>query len=118
MTESLGENSQSAQGKRSVPRSRLTTAGRLLLAVHESESADLAELAKMVRVPVSHLEECRDGERTLDLDVQILLAAAVLALAPSHERIARQLHAQAQSALRVAQGAVSTHPTYQRISWK
>ncbi len=114
---SLANNGEGTSRPR-VPRNRLTTAGRLLAAVHERGSVDLAEIAKMLHVPVAYLEECRDGERTLELEVQLLLAAAALTLAPDHARLARQLHAQAQSALRVQQGTVATHPTYQRATWK
>lgn len=114
---SESENDVGARRMR-VPRNKMTTAGRLLAAVHESGIVELAEIARILHVPAHFLEECRDGQRALETEVQILLAAAVLSAAPEHARLARQLHAQAQSALRVQLGVVPTHPTYQRASWK
>jgi len=89
-----------------------TTAGRLLLSVEASGSTTLGQLAKHLGVPEEWLRECRDGERTLELEVQILLAALVLLLAPEHTALARHLHGQAQSALRVKNGSIESHMTY------
>ena len=108
---------QSARARR-APRARLTTAGRLLAAIEERGTADLARLAWHLGVPQERLAECRDGVRPLDVEVQIRLATLVLTVAPEHGRLARQLEAQAQSALRVEQGAVSSHRTYVGITWR
>lgn len=73
---------------------------------------DLAPIARQIRVSVRHLRECRDGIRPLETESQILLAALATVLAPEHERLARRLYAQAQSALRVREGAVDSHSVY------
>jgi hypothetical protein len=58
------------------------------------------------------LRECRDRIRPLDVEHQILLAALATVVAPEHARLARRLHAQAQSALRVREGSVDSHSVY------
>jgi hypothetical protein len=100
-------NDSSPSGRR--PR---TTAGRLLLAVEATGSTTLEELARHLGLPVRWLEECRDGKRTLEIEAQILLSALVLMLVPELAAQARHLHGQAQSALRVRNGAVESHMTY------
>lgn len=89
-----------------------TTAGRLLTSVEAAGAVTLEQLAGHLGIPVEWLCECRDGARTLDLEVQILLAALVMLLAPAHEPLARKLHGQAQSALRVRNGSVESRMTY------
>ncbi len=89
-----------------------TTAGRLLVAIEATSTVTLDELATHLGVPVDWLRECRDGTRTLELEVQILLAALVTMLAPEHAALAKHLHGQAQSALRVRNGAIESHMTY------
>jgi hypothetical protein len=93
-------------------RAKLTTAGRLLDAIVDSGAIDLAYLAHRLNVPKRRLEECRTGGAALELEVQIRLAPMVMLLAPQHQRLARRLHSQAQSALRVREGAVQAHTTY------
>ena len=89
-----------------------TTAGRLLVSVEVTGTVTIEKLAGHLGVPVEWLRECRDGTRTLEVEAQILLAALVLLLAPEHEALARKLHGQAQSALRVRNGSVESHMTY------
>ncbi len=89
-----------------------TTAGRLLISVEATGTTTFEQLAGHLGIPVEWLRECRDGGRTLELEVQILLAALVMLLAPEHEALARKLHGQAQSALRVRNGSVESHMTY------
>lgn len=89
-----------------------TTAGRLLVSIETSGSVTLDVLASHLGVPVDWLRECRDGSRTLELEVQILLAALVTMLAPEHAALAQHLHGQAQSALRVRNGSIESRMTY------
>lgn len=89
-----------------------TTAGRLLVSIEATDTVTLDVLANHLGVPAEWLRECRDGSRTLELEVQILLAALVTMLAPEHAALARHLHGQAQSALRVREGAVESQMTY------
>ena len=89
-----------------------TTAGRLLISVEATGTTSLEQLSEHLGIPVDWLRECRDGLRTLELEVQILLAALVMLLAPEHEALARHLHGQAQSALRVRSGVIESHMTY------
>lgn len=89
-----------------------TTAGRLLISVEATGTVTFEQLAGHLGVPTDWLRECRDGERTLEVEAQILLAALVMLLAPEHEPLARKLHGQAQSALRVRNGSVESHMTY------
>ncbi len=95
-----------------TPVSARTTAGRLLDDVAASGSIDLVMLARRLGITVARIAECRLGLRPLELETQIVLAGVVTVLAPQHARLARRLHAQAQSALRVREGAVESHQTY------
>jgi hypothetical protein len=90
----------------------VTTAGKLLQVLEAGGQHDLSQLARRIGIPVRQLHECRDGSRPLELEGQILLAALVVEVAPEHARLARRLHAQAQSALRVRNGEVDSHSTY------
>lgn len=96
-------------GRTSV--ARLSTAGRLLLAI-EGGGAPLAELARLTGVREQTLLECRDGIRPLEPAVQMKLAAGALIVAPEHERLARTLYAQAQAALRLEESGAVRHLTY------
>lgn len=91
---------------------RTTTAGKLLQAVLAGGEVDAERLARYLGMSTTKLRECRDGVRALDLERQIVLAGVVAVLAPEHARLARRLHAQAQSALRVREGAVASHFVY------
>ena len=94
---------------------RLTTAGRLLRAVIDGGGVRLPDLATRLGVRVRALEHCCDGTGSLEPEVQMKLAALVLLLAPEHERMARRLYGQAQSALRVQRGSVEAHLVYPRL---
>ena len=100
-----------------MPHPRITTAGRLLDVV-SAGGLDLAQLARHLRVPARQLRACRDGATSLEPETQILLAALVMELAPGHALLARRLHAQAQSALRVREGEVESHATYPGHTWR
>lgn len=102
-----------------VPRApkNLTSAGRLLRAVVKDGTIELPRLARQLNVPVRRLQACQDGERPLEVELQIILAALVMALSPRHAPLARRLHAQAQSALRVREGSVSSQATYPGRMW-
>jgi hypothetical protein len=97
---------------------RLTTAGRLLQLLASDGATDLTLLARRLGIPTRRLRACRDGEQPLEPEVQMLLAALVLEISPEHASLARQLHAQAQSALRVREGLVVSHPTYNGRRWR
>lgn len=93
-------------------RPRLTTAGRLLVAIAERGAPTLAALAQRLDVTDARLDECRRGVRPLELESQMRLAAFVLAEAPDHARLARARYDQAQAALRMRDGADRVHMTY------
>ena len=97
---------------------RLTTAGRLLQVVTVDGATDIVRLARRLGIPARRLRACRDGEQPLEPELQILLAALVLEVSPEHAALARQLHAQAQSALRVREGVVESHSTYLGRRWR
>jgi hypothetical protein len=103
--------SESDDELRATP-AKVTTAGRLLRAMAASGHGDLGLIGRQIKVSTRRLQECRDGIRPLDVEQQILLAAVATVLAPEHERLARHLHAQAQSALRVREGSVDSHSVY------
>lgn len=108
MTIPAGEGEKSAKASRP----KLTRAGRLLQLVTAGGGIDLDRIGRWMHVPAHALETCRDGLGSLDPEVQLVLAAVVLELAPQHAAQARRLYAQAQSALRVQQGLVQSHITY------
>jgi hypothetical protein len=93
-------------------RPKSTAAGRLLEAVSATGSVDLALLARRLGTPAQRLQACRDGMLALEPELQIMLAALVMEVSPVHASRARQLHAQAQSALRVREGSVESHTVY------
>ena len=98
-------------GSKSV---RVTTAGKLLQALEAEGAHDLSRLAQRIGISARRMGECREGIRPLEIEEQILLAALVMEIAPEHGRLARRLHAQAQSALRVRNGEVDSHFVYQQ----
>lgn len=91
---------------------RRTTAGRLLGALTGEGGYPLDALARLAAIPSHELERCRDEGHALDLAAQLRLAAVIIAEVPSHARAARQLHEQAQAALRLAAGADRQHLVY------
>ena len=99
-------------------RPKLTTAGRLLALVTTDDELDLARFARRLKVPERHLRECREGMRSLEPEIQLLLAALVVEVAPAHAAHARRLHAQAQSALRVREGLVKSHVVAPLPLWR
>lgn len=114
MSEIVDGNGNSAR----TPK-HLTSAGRLLRAVADNGAIELPRLARHLNVSARLLQACLDGERPLEIELQIMLAALVLELAPHPQLapLARRLHAQAQSALRVREGAVSSQATYPGRPW-
>jgi hypothetical protein len=98
-------------------RPKMTRAGRLLQILTTSDEDICTRIARRLKVPVHDLMACRDGSRPLEPEVQILLAALVLEIAPQCAPLAHRLYAQAQSALRVKEGVVEAHLTYHRARW-
>jgi hypothetical protein len=113
----INETTRDDQGGKQTP-SRLTSAGQLLRLVTKDDAVDLPWLARRLKVPAGRLRACRDGRGSLEPEVQILLAAFILELSPEHSSLARRLHAQAQSALRVREGAVQSHAVYVGRRWR
>ena len=113
----INETTREDQGGKQTA-SRLTSAGHLLRLVTKDDAVNLPWLAQRLRVPIGRLRACRDGQGSLEPEVQILLAAFILELAPEHSSLARRLHAQAQSALRVREGAVESHAVYVGRRWR
>lgn len=105
-------------GKQPSISPRLTSAGHLLQLVTKDDAVTLPWLARRLRVPSERLRACRSGEGSLIPEIQILLAALVMELSPEHSPLARRLHAQAQSALRVREGAVESHAVYVGRRWR
>ncbi|HYD53684.1 MAG TPA: hypothetical protein VEA99_13700 [Gemmatimonadaceae bacterium] len=103
-----------ATGTSDATRPRLTTAGRLLATLAESEQVDLVDLARRLGIPATRLEECRQGLRPLELEAQMRLAAITLLVAPELRRRAQALYNQAQAALRMQAGEDRNHMTYPR----
>jgi len=95
-----------------------SSAGHLLQLITKDDAIALPRLARCLKVPAGRLRACRDGQATLEPEVQILLAALVLELSPEHSQLARRLYAQAQSALRVREGAVESHAVYVGRRWR
>ena len=95
-------------------RPRLTSAGRLLADIAAQGRLAFTDIAPKLGVRVETLEACARGTRTLELEVQMRLAALTLLLAPEHGRAATRLYEQAQAALRVDASAEQRHPTYPR----
>jgi len=93
---------------------RVSTAGKLLAAVTREGKRTLDEIALRAQVSTKELEECRDGSRSLELEAQMRLAAAILAIAPEHERKAYALYGQAQAALRMREDPGRSHQFYPR----
>ena len=96
---------------------KLTSAGRLLRVLMASGAMEISQLAKWLGVSVGRLKACHDGERPLDVEAQIMLAALAMEIAPAHHQLARRLHAQAQSALRVREGFVPSQSSYPGRHW-
>ena len=103
-------------GKQSSP--RRTSAGHLLKLITKDDADVLPRLARCLKMPAGRLLACRDGRAALEPEVQIVLAALVLELSPEHSQLARRLYAQAQSALRVREGAVESHAVYVGRRWR
>jgi hypothetical protein len=97
---------------------KLTSAGHLLRLVTKDDAIVLPQLARHLKVPAGRLRACRDGQAALEPEVQLMLAALVLELSPEHSQHARRLYAQAQSALRVREGAVESHAVYVGRRWR
>ena len=107
----MSESSQSMGPK--GPR-RLSAAGRLLVALTRDGKHTLDDVALRAQIGTKQLEECRDGVRSLDLEAQMRLAAAILVIAPEHERKAHALYGQAQAALRMREDPGRSHQFYPR----
>jgi hypothetical protein len=95
-------------------RARQSTAGKLLALIAVKGTPSLEDIARHARVSKRQLEECRDGIRPLEPEAQMRLAAALLAIAPEHERKAHTLYAQAQAALRMRDDPGRSHQFYPR----
>jgi len=95
-------------------RQRLSTAGKLLDAIAKQGEPKLEEIARYLRIKVRRLEECRDGICPLEPEMQMRLAATVVALGSEHKRLAYALYAQAQAALRMQQEPDRSHKYYPR----
>jgi len=93
---------------------RLSTAGRLLVAICRDDTVLLDEIARRARISRRQLEECRDGIRALELEEQLRLAAALIGIAPKYERRAHTLYGQAQAALRMREDPGRSHQFYPR----
>lgn len=93
---------------------RLSTAGRLLVAISRNDAFLLDEIAQRTRISKQHLDECRDGTRSLGLEEQMRLAAVLIAIAPDYERKAHALYGQAQAALRMREDPGRSHQLYPR----
>jgi hypothetical protein len=93
-------------------RPRVSTAGRLLLAIEKKRGPALEEIARHSRIGVRRLENCRDGIQPLDPEAQMRLAVTVLALALEHKRKAYTLYGQAQAALRMRDDPDRSHQFY------
>ena len=115
MSETTSHDAPSAE---KTPHAKQTAAGRLLALIAKGEAFDFARVARCLVVPERYLRECRDGLRRLEPEVQVLLAALVMELAPEHAHAARRLHAQAQTELRLRQGVVGLHQTYDSPRWR
>jgi hypothetical protein len=94
--------------------SHLSTAGRLLVAIAREGAFNLDDIARHARIARRQLEECRDGVCPLEPEAQMRLAAAVLVIAPEHERKAYALYGQAQAALRMREDPGRSHQFYPR----
>jgi len=103
-------------GRQNSP--KLTSAGHLLQLVTKDDPLAMPRLARQLKVPFDRLRACRDGQGSLEPEVQMVLAALILELSPEHSQLARRLHAQAQSALRVREGAVESHAVYVGRRWR
>jgi len=112
-------NSQTSgdRGGKSV-RLKPTRAGRLLQLVTIEGKITCTRIAERLQIPEHELRACRDGARALEPEVQLVLATLVLEIAPECSLLAHRLHAQAQSALRMKQGAVESHMTYHGPRWR
>jgi len=93
---------------------RLSTAGRLLVAICREDTLLLDDIARRARITRHRLDQCRDGIRSLELEEQLRLAAVLIAVAPKYERRAYTLYGQAQAALRMREDPGRSHQFYPR----
>jgi hypothetical protein len=111
-------DNQSGMVSEPVPPKRAWTAQRLLLAVGSQGQPTIEQLAQRIKVSESVLVACRDGARPLEPQIQMMLAAAVVELAPAHSRLAHRLYGQAQAALRMALDSDRCHPNYAKTQFR
>lgn len=99
-------------------RTRITTAGRLLVELARDPAVELSYVALRLGVEEGLVEHCRAGHATLPTAAQMRLAALALLIAPQLGRRARALYAQAQAALRIEEGVTEGHMTYPREQYR
>ena len=101
-----GDSDQTTRKPRKRPLERAVT---LLDAVLRSNALSVDEVAEALMVKSDCILEYRSGERTMPLEVRLLLVALTIERVPAHRRIAHQLRAQIQATLAYASGQTVAH---------